>query len=287
MNDQEFFDTATLQYRLKNMTQKVKEFESGERYVKMRQEFQSVFRGQNRTIKRLENELAKAHAETVTVRKLWFEVMDDLEAEHKKETISLQRENERLMKRTAEAERQRDEAFDKLRDKNRELYETKAALYEAGQKIEGLTARINKDYTNSSKCSSQSPNHKTIPNGREKSGRKPGGQRGHIHHPRKHTEVTKTIEVPAPVEYTNNPNFKETGRDIKKQLIQLHVGIEVIEYKTPEFRNRITGQRVHADFPNGITNDVTYDGTVKALAYLLNNECYVSIEKTRKFIVSA
>ncbi len=284
MNNYEFFDASILQYRLKNMTQKVKEFESGEKYVKMRQEFQSVFREQNRTIKRQENELAKAHAETVTVRKIWSGVMDDLEAEHRKETISLQRENAKLMERAAKAERQRDEALDKLRDKNRELYETKAALYEAGQKIEGLIARINKDYTNSSKSSSQSPGHKTIPNGREKSGRKPGGQKGHIHHPRKRAGVTKTVEIPAPAKYTDDPNFKETGRDIKKQLIRLHVGIEVIEYKTPEFRNRTTGQRVHADFPNGIIDDVTYDGTVKALAYLLNNECYVSIEKTRKFI---
>ncbi len=70
MNGHEFFDIATLQYRLKNMTQKVKEFESGERYVKMHKEFQSVFREQDRTIKRQENELAKAHAETVAVRKI-------------------------------------------------------------------------------------------------------------------------------------------------------------------------------------------------------------------------
>ena len=120
MNSHEFFDISTLQFRLKNMTQKVKEFESGEKYVKMRQEFQSVFRKQNRTIKRLENELAKAHAETVSVRKIWSEVMDDLEAGHKKETASLQRENAGLIKKAVEAERQRDEALDKLREKNRE-----------------------------------------------------------------------------------------------------------------------------------------------------------------------
>ena len=57
MNNQTFFDIATLQYRLKNMTQKVKEFESGEKYAKMRREFESVFREQNRTIKRRESEL--------------------------------------------------------------------------------------------------------------------------------------------------------------------------------------------------------------------------------------
>lgn len=67
-------------------------------------------------------------------------------------------------------------------------------------------------------------------------------------------EATDTIEIPAPQKYTEDPVFKKTG------------------------------QRVHAEFPGGLTDDVTYDGSAKALAYLLNNECYVSIGKTKKFI---
>ena len=77
----------------------------------------------------------------------------------------------------------------------------------------------NKDYTNSSKSSSQSPNHNTIPNGREKSGKKPGGQKGHIHHERKHMVPTRDVAVPAPSIYKDDPNFKETGRIIRKQLV--------------------------------------------------------------------
>ena len=67
-------------------------------------------------------------------------------------------------------------------------------------------------------------------------------------------EATDTIEIPAPQKYTEDPVFKKTG------------------------------QRVHAEFPGGLTDDVTYDGSAKALAYLLNNECYVSIGKPKKFI---
>lgn len=135
------------------------------------------------------------------------------------------------------------------------MYELKIALYEAKQKITGLTARINKDHTNSSKPSSQSPWHKTISNRREKSGRKPGDQKGHIHHGRKRMEPTEVIELLPPPEYS-----------------------------TPEFRNTATGQRVHAAFPEGLKDEVTYDGTVKAFAYLLNNECYAGIGKTQDFI---
>ncbi len=97
-------------------------------------------------------------------------------------------------------------------------------------------------------------------------------------------EPTKTVAIPAPSKYLDDPNFKATGRAVSKQLVKLHVGIEVEEYTTPEFRNQLTGQRVHADFPKGLTNELTYDGTVKAFAYLLNNECYVGIGKTQKFI---
>ena len=278
------FDTGALRIRLKAAEDKVKAFESGEKYVQMQEQFKAAFRRQNARIRKLEGELGKAHAQTVNVRKIWSEIFDDVYKEADAEKSALRKENARLLQRVLEVERQRDDALERLRDKNHELYEVKSALYEAEQKIAGLTARVNKDHTNSSKSSSQSPDHKTIPNGREKSGKKPGGQKGHIHHERKRLEPTEVISIPAPSIYKDDPNFKETGNTVRKQLVKLHVGVEVTEYNTPEFRNQTTGQRVHAAFPEGLKDEVTYDGTVKAFAYLLNNECYVSIGKTQNFI---
>lgn len=282
------FDTGALRIRLKTAEDKVRAFESGEKYVRMQEQFKATFREQNARIRKLEYELGRAHAETVSVREKWSEIFDDVYRDANAGKSSLRKEIVRLEQRVLEAERQRDAALERLRDEQRdkkhELYELKTALYEAEQKIAALTARINKDHTNSSKPSSQSPDHKTIPNGREKSGKKPGGQKGHIHQERKHMEPTEVIAIPAPSIYREDPNFKETGNTIRKQLVKLHVGVEVVEYHTPEFRNRTTGQRVHAAFPEGIKDEVTYDGTVKAFAYLLNNECYVSIGKTQNFI---
>lgn len=278
------FDTGALRIRLKAAEDKVKAFESGEKYVQMQEQFKAASRRQNARIRKLEGELGKAHAQTVNVRKIWSEIFDDVYKEADAEKSALRKENARLLQRVLEVERQRDDALDRLRDKNHELYEVKSALYEAEQKIAGLTARINKDYTNSSKSSSQSPDHKAIPNGREKSGKKPGGQKGHIHHERKRLEPTEVISIPAPSIYKDDPNFKETGNTVRKQLVKLHVGVEVTEYNTPEFRNQATGQRVHGAFPEGLKDEVTYDGTVKAFAYLLNNECCVSIGKTQNFI---
>ena len=51
-----------------------------------------------------------------------------------------------------------------------------------------------------------------------------------------------------------------------------------------EYRNRKTGARVHAPFPEGYVNEVNYDGTVKALAFLLGNKCGVSHGKIRRLL---
>ena len=67
-------------------------------------------------------------------------------------------------------------------------------------------------------------------------------------------------------------------------MINLNISVIVDEYDTPEFRNVHTGQRVHADFPSGVVNDVNYGGSIKAFAFLLNNRCYASIDKVREFL---
>ena len=255
-----------LQLRLKAKQRIIDEFKSGERYVKMEKEYRKNLRYVERLLKKAKYELGKAHAETISVRKAWMSVVDDCLKELDimgKQLFDLQMDNARLKK---------------------ELYEAKVLHEEEKEKNAALTARINKDHTNSSKSSSSNPNHATIYNSREKTGRKPGGQPGHEHHPRKRHQPDHTIPIQAPEEYLDKSMYTPTGRIIKKQLVKVHLITEVIEYQTPEFRNKKTGQRVHAPFPDGIVCDVNYDGTVKALAYMLNNECCVSVSKTQRFI---
>ena len=82
----------------------------------------------------------------------------------------------------------------------------------------------------------------------------------------------------------NDENYEPTGKLIRKQSIGVRVVPEVTEYITKEYRDKRTGQRVHAEFPEGLVDDVTYEGTVKAAAYLLNNHLFTSIDKTRQFL---
>ena len=261
-----FPEISTLQLRLKAKQRVIDEFKSGERYEKMRKEHKKNLDYMERKLKQSRLETARAHAETISVRKAWMSIVDDCIKEADimgKQLFELTMENAKLRE---------------------ELYAAKVAHLEEKDKNDALVARINKDHTNSSKPSSANPNHATIHNSREKSGRKPGGQPGHEHHPRKKHKPTETVSIPAPEEYLDTTRFLPTGRTVTKQLVKAHMVIEVIEYQTPEFRNQKTGQRVHAPFPDGVVYDVNYDGTVKALAYMLNSECCVSIGKTGSFL---
>lgn len=278
---------SDLLFSIKILKDKVRSYETGDKYLRMKEQHKKAREADARTIKRLERELSESRRETIHVRDLWYATCVDVIAECDRKIREKDRQIDGLKKKLAEAEARREKERGEKLNRIQELYQARTELEEEKEKNLALTARLNKDHTNSSKPSSADPNHKSIPNGRETTGRKPGGQAGHEHHPRKRQEPTETVEIPVPEEYLDTDRYRPTGKTIRKQVIIAHVTTEVIEYCTPEFRNVRTGQRVHAAFPEGVKDDVNYDGTVKALAYMLNNECNVSIDKTRKFLDEA
>lgn len=81
-----------------------------------------------------------------------------------------------------------------------------------------------------------------------------------------------------------NPDYYTTGKTIAKQKIDIEISIKVTQYVTLEYRNRSTGRRIHATFPDGFVNDVTYGGSVKVFEFVLNNYCNVSIDKTQNML---
>lgn len=275
---------TNLQYKVKSLSARVQAFESGEKYKTMRSEFKIQLSEKDLTIRRLKAELADAHCSIVTVRQNWMQVFDDLEKENAKELEKKDRKVKELEERALRTERQLDDAKTKLTEKNRELYQVKTELEEEQGKNQKLIAQINRDYINSSIPSSMKPSHKKISNSREKTGRKPGVQPGNTGHKRKRLAATNRIHIPTPEKYANHSDYKATGKTIIKQLINLKIGVSVDEYYTSEFRNIKTGQRVHAEFPNGVHNDVNYGGSIKSLMFLLNNRCCISIDKVREFL---
>ena len=206
-------------------------------------------------------------------------------ADYREQIRRLEAEIGRLKKQNLELARQRDAAKDKLRERTGQYYAAASELEEERGKNKKLRAQVNRDFENSSLPSSlQRAGRKKIPNSREKTGRRPGGQPGHKGHPRRKHTPDITCEIPAPAEYAESPDYYETGKVIRKQKVCIRLGVEVIEYTAREYRSRKSGARVHAPFPEGFVNEVNYDGTVKALAFLLSNECCVSHGKIRRLL---
>lgn len=275
---------SNLQYKVKSLQHELELFTTGQKYIQMDLKFRAVFAERNREIARLGSELASAHAQTVDVRNHWFQVFEDIQAEHNREVRRLERIAKVFEERALKAERHGDELKDANLALKREHYTTLTKLEEECEKNRKLTAQINRDYENSSIPSSLKPNHKKITNNREKTGKKPGGQQGHEGHGRKRQTPTRVLEIPAPQEYLNNPEYEITDIEKRRQMVGIKLLLNTVEYYTVVFRHKETGNLVHADFPVGVDNDVNYDSSIKAFAFLLNNHCNVSIDKVRQFL---
>ena len=282
--DLRFEYITNLQYKLRALSSQVALFESGEKYVKIQIEYERRLAAKDREIKRLKRELADARCQVVNVRNIWEQIVDDLGDEHSKAISKRDHEIEKLKAEIFGAYIRLDAEREKNKDKSKELMQIKTELEEEQGKVLKLKAQINRDYENSSKPSSMSPNHKKIVNNREKTGKRPGGQPGHVGHPRKRHTPTSTIEIAAPDEFTDTAKFRPTNNIVTKQMVDISVNLIVSEYFTREYRDLRTRQRVHADFPEGVVNDVNYGGSVKAFAFLLNNRCNVSIVNVADFL---
>ena len=280
-----FLEINTLQCRLKAAHTQLDSFRSGEAYQKLQELRKADQQASTRRITQLEAELSRSHAETISVRNQWFDVFEEMQKEHQKKLSVLQKQVGSMEQRPLKAEGERDVALDQAAEWRRMSYETASALEELQGKYAKLLAQLNRSYENSSLPSSRTPNHKKIMNGREKTGRKPGGQPGHTGHGRKRQEPTNpVVMLPPPERVAQDPGFKKTGRTIVKQVIGLRVLVDVTEYHADLYYNSKTGERLHAAFPKGAIDDVNYDGSIRAFLFLLNNYCNVSIDKCRLFL---
>jgi hypothetical protein len=273
-----------LKCKVKSLQSQVDGFKSGRKYVKMREGFKAELDGKDRVIKSLERELADLRRRKDRECNFWIQAADDTQRDCAGKIRKMERRLKEMEERALRAERQRDGLYDKLKEKNAEFYRLATELEDEKGRNKKLAAQLNRDFENSSLPSSQKPSYKKITNNREKTGRKPGGQPGHEGHGRKKQTPTRVIPIPAPEEYTDSPDYRPTARMVTKQMIGFHVTVSCDEYVTEEFRKVSTGQRVHAQFPPGVVDDVNYDGSVKAFAFLLNNYCCVSIDKVRLFM---
>lgn len=146
-------------------------------------------------------------------------------------------------------------------------------------KVLKMEAQIKRDFKTSSKPSSQCPNRAPIQNGREKTGRKQGGQPGHKGHGRKQLEKTDTVDLSFPDEVKENPSDYEYIGVKTRKLTDVHMEVTVTEVRSAVFRNKTTGKEVYRDFPEGFENEINYGAGLKALCCMANNYLNMPLRK--------
>ena len=161
--DRSFEYITTLEYRLKAAKAQILAFKSGEKYIRMQEDYLKERRSQEQRIRKLEDELSRARRETVSVRNQWFEISEDLQKECDQKLSALRKKLEQMEKRAIKAERQRDDALDKVTQQRHKIYALETALEEEKGRNLKLRAQINRDHENSSLPSSKTLHHKRYP----------------------------------------------------------------------------------------------------------------------------
>lgn len=158
------FETITvLQYRLKAAQEELAAFQSGEKYIRMEKQHLTQVRALERRIAKLEAAVAKEHSHAITIWNQWFEIFEQLQKECDRMVAEAVKKADMMEKRAIRAERQRDTALEKVTFQRRELYKVKTELDDEKQKVQKLTAQINRNYENSSIPSSKSIARKKYP----------------------------------------------------------------------------------------------------------------------------
>ena len=275
---------GALQQENKILKKEVADFKSGERFKQIKREHQKLIDEYRRQIKQLNLVIEGLRKDVKNAWKWCEEAYEDALKELHASMKEMKHALKEKEKKWLLSEREREQALSKITDLCRENSELKTQLDDEKGRNKKLLAQLNRDYENSSIPSSQSRNRSKIPNNRECSGRKPGAQPGHAHHGRKKQIPTQVVCLPAPKEVAKDPGFKKTNKTIIKQLISVELIMNVTEYQADVYYNSTTGERIHAAFPSGVVDDVNYDGSIKALLFLLNTDCAVSIDKSRRFL---
>ena len=275
---------GALQQENKILKKEVADFKSGERFKQIKREHQKLIDEYRRQIKQLNLVIEGLRKDVKNAWKWCEEAYEDALKELHASMKEMKHALKEKEKKWLLSEREREQALSKITDLCRENSELKTQLDDEKGRNKKLLAQLNRDYENSSIPSSQSRNRSKIPNNRECTGRKPGAQPGHVHHGRKKQMPTQVVCLPAPKEVAKDPGFKKTNKTIIKQLISVELIMNVTEYQADVYYNSTTGERIHAAFPRGVVDDVNYDGSIKALLFLLNTDCAVSIDKSRRFL---
>ena len=282
MHDREYFLTTSLSYQLQAARRELAAFRTGEAWRKLRADYEGIIRGLTlRSGSCGKNGMIFFSRKEIT--RQWMDVLEDVQKEHEKEVGKLKKTVAALLDMVVSLKNRNAELDEKRKKALSDHYETAVKLEGAQGLIIKLTAQVNHDYENPS-LPSKCIGRKKITNNREKTGRRPGAQAGHPHHPRKPLAPERVVEIAAEETFKDSSRYVPTGKVVSRQMIGISIVPVVTEYRTAEFYDKKKGRKVHSAFPGGAADDVSYDESMKAVLFLLNSRCNVSLEKTARFV---
>lgn len=209
----------------------------------------------------------------------------------RKENKHLKMENLSLTNRINYLEEHQDEIIEKKVkvqvDKVTGAFENKIITLE--KQIDGLRSVLNNDSTNSGIPTSKTPinKDKRIPNSREKSDKKKGGQLNHTKHKlERFLDEEITDYVDHKVERCSNCGEKMNinGKAVIKDECEFKVVVKKIRHRFYETICPSCGQREKVLIPNNLKEDNQYGKGLQSLALTLVNEGYVSMKRSREII---
>lgn len=172
---------------------------------------------------------------------------------------------------------------EQLKAKDKEIERLKIELAKA-------TSKLDNDSTNSGLPTSKTPlnKKKLVPNTREKTDKKKGGQSKHKKHKLSaftEEEATEVVEV----EMTECPkcgskNIKEANTSVDKCETDFTTETVKTLYKFREYECEECGCRFHANIPNDLKEENQYGKTLQSLCVCLTNEIYTPFNKTVKLV---
>jgi transposase len=148
----------------------------------------------------------------------------------------------------------------------------KQELAKANEEITRLKAIINKDSSNSSKPSST--NHfKHIPNSREKTGRKQGGQKGHPGHRLSLPGNLEELEAKGIIHRRVKDHTKGAAKYVQRYTIDLETKVVITEHRYKK-----------GEVPAKMYNEVTYGKEIKGMSVVLMNEGIIAKHRLKDII---
>jgi hypothetical protein len=150
------------------------------------------------------------------------------------------------------------------------------------EEVRKLRAQIDKNSSNSSKPPS-SDGFKKIPNSREKTGRKSGGQKGHkgnipilFENPDEINDLRPAVcSCGGAIEYLCDP--------VRKQVVDFRVVVHVSEFVDGEGVCLICGKKHKIKFPEHVHNPVSIGDSVRTLTSMLHSEYAMPLNKILQF----